>query len=162
MEPLVVTMPIRLEYDYTPGRARSRFLRAIAEGRITGQRCTECRKVYVPPLDFCPRDGIPLEGNVDLPDTGIVTTFCIVNLPFAGQSVACPYASAAVLIDGSDIPIFHLVQEVDVAEVRMGMRVRAVWKPPEERTPTLESIRHFAPTGEPDVPLAEVLARIHA
>ena len=34
----------------------------------------------------------------------------------------------------------------------MGMRVEAVWVPPEERKPTLESIRHFRPTGEPDAP----------
>jgi len=162
MDRLVVTMPIRLEYDYTPGVARSRFLQAIAEGRFIGQRCTACGKVYVPPLDFCPRDGIPLDGDVALPDTGIVTTFCIVNLPFAGQTVECPYASAAVLIDGADIAIFHLIQEVDVSEVRMGMRVRAVWVPDAERKPDLGSIRYFAPTGEPDVPLAEVLERLRA
>ena len=32
----------------------------------------------------------------------------------------------------------------------MGMRVEAVWAPPEERKPTLESILHFRPSGEPD------------
>jgi hypothetical protein len=30
------------------------------------------------------------------------------------------------------------------------MRVEAVWAPPEEREPTLESIKYFRPTGEPD------------
>ena len=34
----------------------------------------------------------------------------------------------------------------------MGMRVQAVWVPPSERRPTLESIRWFSPTGEPDAP----------
>jgi hypothetical protein len=32
----------------------------------------------------------------------------------------------------------------------MGMRVEAVWCDPAERKPTLESIRYFRPTGEPD------------
>ena len=32
----------------------------------------------------------------------------------------------------------------------MGMRVEAVWAPAEELRPTLESIKYFRPTGEPD------------
>jgi hypothetical protein len=32
----------------------------------------------------------------------------------------------------------------------MGMRVEAVWAPPGERTPSLEAIKYFRPTGEPD------------
>jgi hypothetical protein len=32
------------------------------------------------------------------------------------------------------------------------MRVEAVWVEPGERGPTVESIRHFRPTGEPDAP----------
>jgi hypothetical protein len=32
----------------------------------------------------------------------------------------------------------------------MGLRVKAEWAPPEGRRPTLESIRWFSPTGEPD------------
>ncbi len=39
---------------------------------------------------------------------------------------------------------------VPAAEVRMGMRVRAVWKPQEEWTYSLENIDHFEPTGDPD------------
>ena len=34
----------------------------------------------------------------------------------------------------------------------MGMRVEAVWKPKSEWEPTAENLRHFKPSGEPDVP----------
>jgi uncharacterized protein len=37
-------------------------------------------------------------------------------------------------------------------EVRMGMRVEAVWKPREEWGTTVANIDHFRPTGEPDAP----------
>ena len=40
-----ITTPVVLDYDYVTGRAQSRFLRGIAEGKILGQRCTECRRV---------------------------------------------------------------------------------------------------------------------
>jgi hypothetical protein len=36
----------------------------------------------------------------------------------------------------------------------MGMRVRAVWKPDDELGPTMESIKWFEPTGEPDADYA--------
>jgi len=36
--------------------------------------------------------------------------------------------------------------------VRMGMRVRASWKPREEWKTTIANIHHFEPTGEPDAP----------
>ena len=58
--------------------------------------------------------------------------------------------SATILLDGADIGIFHLVQEVPAEEVHMGMRVEAVWD--DERRPTLESISYFKPSGEPDAP----------
>lgn len=147
-----IKTPVRLDYTYVAGRASSRFLSAIAERRIVGQRCPECARVYVPPRGACPTCGVPTREEVPVADTGIVTTFCIVNIPFAGQSVRVPYVSASILLDGADIPLFHLVQEVEAHEVRMGMRVEAVWVPSEELAPSMNSIRHFRPTGEPDAP----------
>ena len=147
-----IRTPIRLDYTMTAGEAQSRFLRQIANGKIFGQRCPECEKVYVPPRGSCPTCGIATRDEVELADKGTVTTFCIVNIPFAGAAVEVPYVCASVLLDGADITLFHLVQEVPVDEVRMGMRVEAVWAPPEKRGPTLESIKHFRPIGEPDTP----------
>ena len=45
----------------------------------------------------------------------------------------------------------HMIQECPVDEVRPGMRVEAVWVPDDELGPTMESIKWFRPTGEPDV-----------
>jgi uncharacterized OB-fold protein len=87
---------------------------------------------------------------VELPDRGIVTTFCIVNVPFLGQKIEIPYVSAYILLDGADIGFLHLIQGVAADEVRMGMRVEAVWKPREQWGTTVENIEYFRPTGEPD------------
>ena len=147
-----VTSPVRLEYTVYPGRAQSRFFAGMAEGRLLGQRCPDCAKVYVPPRGSCPTCGVATDEEVHVSDRGIVTTFCIVNVPFMGQAVRPPYVCASILLDGADIPLFHLVQESAVEDVRMGMRVEAVWVPRAELAPTMESIRHFRPTGEPDAP----------
>lgn len=155
VEPEAVTRistPIRLEYDVIAGRASTRFLMGLAEGRFLGQRCPVCKKVYIPPRGSCPTDGVPTDESVECAGTGTVTTFCVVNVPFRGQSIQIPYVCAQVLLDGADISFMGLVQEVPAGEVRMGMRVEAVWLPPEERGPSLESVKWFRPTGEPDAP----------
>ena len=148
----VVPRPIRLDYTYTTGEAAARFLRAIQQKKLIGQRCPNCAKVYIPPRGSCPTCGVPTRDDVEVKDTGTVTTFCIVNIPFPGMAVKPPFAAASVLLDGADIAIFHLIQEIPADEVRMGLRVKAVWVPDSDLTPTMESIAHFKPSGEPDAP----------
>lgn len=143
-------IPARLDYEFTAGEATSRFLRGIAEKRILGERCPVCQKVYVPPRGACPQDGVPTAEQVELPATGVVTTFCVVNLDFTGRGQEIPYVSATVLLDGADIGLFGLISEVPYDQVRMGMRVEAVWVPDDQLTTSLENIRYFRPTGEPD------------
>ena len=148
----MITTPVRLHYEHSASPEESRFLRGLADGKLLGQRCPACRKVYIPPRGACPTDGVPTTDEVELPDHGTVTTFCVVNVPYPGQRVTPPYVAAAVLLDGADIPFQHLVLGCEPSEVRMGMRVRAFWKPRHKWGTTLENIDHFFPTGDPDAP----------
>ena len=145
-----VITPVSLDYVYAASPEESAFYRGLAEGRIVGQRCPACRKVYVPPRSACPSDGQPTSEEVELSHEGTVTTFCVVNVPFLGQKITPPYVSAYVLLDGADIAFLHLILDIPADEVRMGMRVKAVWKPEDEWGTTIENISHFAPTDEPD------------
>lgn len=148
----MVITPVRLRIQHSASAEESRYLRGLSEGKVIGQRCPACGKVYVPPRGACPTDGVPTTTDVELPDVGTITTFCVVNVPFQGQRVPSPYVAASVLLDGADIAFQHLILGCEPAEVRMGMRVRAVWKPREEWGTTSENISHFEPTGEPDAP----------
>ena len=145
-----IVTPVTLDYLYAASPEESAFYRGLAEGRILGQRCPTCHKVYVPPRSACPVDGVATTDEVELGHAGTVTTFCIVNVPFLGQKITPPYVSAYVLLDGADIAFLHLILDIPAEEVRMGMRVEAVWKPREEWGTTIENISHFRPTGEPD------------
>jgi uncharacterized protein len=148
----MLVTPVHLHYVHTASPGESVYLRGLAEGRLLGQRCPACRKVYIPARGTCPTDGVPMTENVELPAAGTVTTFCVVNVPYKGQQVAPPYVAAAVLLDGADIPFQQLILGCEPGDVHMGMRVRAVWKPREEWGTTAANISHFAPTGEPDAP----------
>ncbi len=148
-----IKAPVRLTYQVTAGKALSRFLAGLVEGRIVGQRCPSCTKVYVPSKGACPTCGVWMEEQVSVADTGTVTTFCIVRVPFEGQTMKLPYVYASILLDGADLPILHLV-DMPAAEARMGLRVKAEWLPPADRKATMESIRCFVPNGEPDAAFA--------
>lgn len=143
--------PTRIDYQHTASANLSAFLISVGKRQFIGSRCPSCAKVYVPPRGSCPCCAVAMSERVNLPDTGTVTMFCVVNVPFEGQVLKPPYACAHVLLDGADLAIFHLVGGCAVQDVRMGMRVRALWVPESEMTPSLDSIRWFEPTGEPDV-----------
>ncbi|GGK59593.1 DNA-binding protein [Nocardia camponoti] len=146
----MLTTPVDLAYEHTASPQESVYLRGLAEGKLIGGRSRPGDRVYFPPRGANPTDGTPTDDLVELPDNGTVTTFCIVNVPFLGQRIKPPYVAAYVLLDGADIPFLHLILGCDASEVRMGMRVRAVWKPRDEWGHTLANIDHFTPTGEPD------------
>jgi len=144
-----VRTPAQLDYRFTAGHATSRFLQAITEKRIVGQRAPGGR-VYLPPRGADPELGQPTPEEVEVAQVGTVTSFCVVNLQFYGSVMEIPYVSALILLDGADLSIMHLIQEVPADEVRIGMRVEAVWRDDADIEPTLESIKWFRPTGEPD------------
>jgi uncharacterized OB-fold protein len=146
----MLSTPIRLDYNFTAGVAQSKSLRGYAEGRFIGQRCPVCKKVYVPSRGSCPKDAVATTEEVVLPNTATVTTFCVVNGPFAGQSIEIPYITASILLDGADITFMGLIQGIAPEDVEMGLRVEAVWVPKEELGPTLASVKYFQPTGEPN------------
>ena len=145
-----VRTPAKLEYTYTAGQATTRFLKGISEGKILGERAPG-GKVYVPSRGADPELGKPTSEQVELPHTGTLTSFCVENVAFYGQGMEIPYTAGLILLDGADLPMMCLLQEVDVKDVRIGMRLEAVWVDEADLRPNLESIKYFRPIDEPDV-----------
>jgi uncharacterized OB-fold protein len=146
----MVVIPSSIEIQHTASHPESAYLRALQEGKLLGARTGKSGKLYFPAREADPATGKELDEFVELPDKGTVTTFAIINIQFPGQRIKPPYVAAYVLLDGADIPFLHLVTEIDASEVRMGMRVEAVWKPREEWGLSIDNIEYFRPTGEPD------------
>jgi uncharacterized OB-fold protein len=150
----LLVVPSAIEIQHTASLPESTFLRGLEEGKLIGAHAIldggDKGKVYFPAREADPATGRQLTEFVELPDKGTVTTFAIINIPFAGQRIKPPYVAAYVLLDGADIPFLHLVTEIDAADVRMGMRVEAVWRPRDEWGLGIDNIEYFRPTGEPD------------
>jgi uncharacterized protein len=147
-----VSTPIRLDYTYTAGPVATGFLRGTQERKLLGRRCSSCAKVYLPPRGVCSMCGAAFTDEiVEVAQVGTVATFAVVNVNFASREVELPYAAVEVRFDGADTTAQFLIQGCPLDEVRMGMRVRAVWKDG-ELEPTLSNVTHVEPVDEADAP----------
>lgn len=152
-----VRTPIRLDYTYTPGRALSRYLHAMKDKRIIGDRCADTGQVFVPPRGVSPVAGKATTETVELADAGYVESFNITRVPIAKRpDLKPPYCSAWIVLDGASVGFMGLVVNCEPESVRLGMRVRAVWKPDDELETSATNIVGWEPTGEPDEVIADI------
>ncbi|NUJ99858.1 OB-fold domain-containing protein [Streptomyces lunaelactis] len=139
-----IVTPARLDYTYSPGRAQTGFINALAGRRTVGERCPSCRKVYVPPRGACPTCGVATAEQVEVGPRGTVTTYCIVNIKARGLDIDVPYVYAHIALDGADLALHGRIGGIPYDQVRMGLRVEPVW------TEGSRHPDHYRPTGEPD------------
>jgi uncharacterized protein len=140
-----------------------RFDQQMREGRIVGQRCFQCTKVYVPPKGFCPLCCVVLDESheVAVKDTAVVTSFTVITpIQYRGQEEKEEYVLANVLLDGADSTLGQQrIGGITNDQVRMGLRVKAVWNTPEDAKDdgggargwgVGAMVKHWEPSGEAD------------
>lgn len=151
-----VRMPAAMVYDYSPGRARTRYLRGLEHKRILGERCPSTGEVYVPPTGVAPVSGMPTTEQVEVGPKATITSFCVVHIGFGVNAPPTPFVSALFLPDGAAVSLYGTVGEIDYDKVRIGMRVEPVWVDDAELTTSSENIRYWRPIDEPDVPAEQL------
>ncbi len=146
----VFRAPVELEYLYSAGQSASRILRGMEQGRLLGQKSPVDGRVYFPSRGSDPRYAVALDGEtIELSDKGTLVTYAIVRVPSENIPLELPYISAQIVLDGADTALMHLLN-CKLEDVRMGMRVQAVWRPKEEWTTSIANIKYFEPIDEPD------------
>ena len=135
------------QYAWDAGVAIGRYLAELKKGRLVGVHCRHCRRTVIPPRNFCEWCFHPMDDWVYLPDTGTVNTFSLCYVTWDMTRVEEPEIPAVIDIDGTKPPvgIMHLLGEVASDDVKIDMRVQAVWKPPEEREGAITDIKYFKP-----------------
>jgi uncharacterized OB-fold protein len=146
-----INVLIKLEYELTAGVATTRYLQGLGEGKIIGGRAPSSDEVYAASRGTDPKSGEPTSIEVEVRDTGVITTFCVVNVPGLSElAPEIPYVSAQILLDGANNTFFGLIRGCAVEDVHMGQRVKAHWA--DELLPDHTSIQWFEPTGGEDAP----------
>ena len=145
--------------------ARKRFALGLRDGKIIGQRSPATGKLYVPSrgYDHMARVEMTEADDVEIPDRGAVSSFTVITpVRYYGQKETEPYIRASILLDGADSPIYGVdIRDIPPEDFRVGLRLKAVWRPPAERDVTgfdnrqggnwEQVIERWEPTGEPDV-----------
>lgn len=137
----------KAKYAWATGIAIGRFLEGLKSGQILGTRCDHCGRVVVPPRIFCEWCFKRTESWVKLPDTGTINTFSISYITADTTRIKKPIIPAVIEIDDtSNAGFLHLVGDVEPDEVRIGMKVKAVWAEAATRIASITDIKYFAPT----------------
>jgi hypothetical protein len=134
-------------YSWDCGRAIGRYLQELKNGRLIGRRCNKCARIMIPPRIFCELCFRTTDEWVYLKDRGRVLTFSICYITWDMIKLKKPQIPAVIEIEGASpgMGILHLLGGVSPKKVRIGMKVRAVWKPQKERMGAITDIKYFRP-----------------
>jgi hypothetical protein len=131
------------------GIAGERFFKELRNNaRIMGARCEKCDLIYVPPRLYCERCFEKLEQWVDMGSKGEVHTFTIAHVGLDGSTLSEPVILAMVAIEGAHGGLVHRLGEVKPEQVKVGMKVEAVFEDKDKRTGSILDIKYFKPRTE--------------
>jgi len=141
----------RIQYAWDTGEAIGRYLAELKNGRLIARCCHRCRRTMIPPRMFCERCFRLTDEWAYVKDTGTVNTFSLCYVSWDVQRLRRPEIPAVIEIDGASpgMGIMHILGNVNPKAVHVGMKVRAVWKPPARRTGTITDIAYFEPLSKP-------------
>jgi uncharacterized OB-fold protein len=137
----------KARYAWDAGVAIGRFLEELKNERIIGTECQRCRRIMVPPRLFCELCYTPVNRWTYLEDRGRVRTFCMSRVRWDASRVEEPFFPSVIELDGGrkGTALFHVIRGVDLEHMKVGLRVKAVWKAPEERIGAITDIEYFIP-----------------
>jgi uncharacterized OB-fold protein len=141
---------MKADFAWDAGTAIGSYLAALKEGFLLGGYCQTCRKTVIPPRTVCEWCFRPMDSYVRLEDTGTVNTFSLCYVTWDVKRIQEPELPAVIEVDGASPlhGIMHKLGEVNPEDVHIGMRVKAVWKPPEDREGAITDILYFKPIQE--------------
>jgi len=147
-ESFVFAGKVDIPNTYSAGMVGSRFLIELRDNKkITGMKCPTCNWVYVPPRSTCKYCFGKLSEWVEVSNKGTLLTYAVAYQPSPVQPVEVPIAYGIVQLDGADTGLVHMLGEVDPEQLKVGMKVKAVFKVKKEREASILDIKYFKPLG---------------
>lgn len=146
----IIQGSINLSYRWVVGPVGTKFFEGFKNKRIFGTKCPKCKRVLVPARKFCPRCFVDTPEWIEVSDRGVLRSFTIVNFAYEGQPNKPPYIVGIIDLEGTDVGFTHYVGGIDLRDVekagkniRIGMPVKAVWRP--KREGRITDIEFFKP-----------------
>lgn len=157
-ELISVPMTVDVPYRFAAGKYMARFLIELRDnGEFIGIKCPQCGRVQMPPRIVCAVCHVRNRDWVALGQKGSLVGFTIMYLPLTdpttGKPHEPPFVYGSVKLDGCDSVLDHMINvEPDIHKIQVGMRVRVVLRPKEQRTGDLSDILYFEPVEGQEKP----------
>lgn len=136
--------PVGLKDPYADDETQP-FWDAALEGKLVGNKCSNCGTFRLPPTPFCYECQHRETEWVELPGTGAIYSFIIVRHPLRPEmQEAVPYVSAVIEVDGTQgagARMLANVVDCDPEKVKIGDKVKVKF---DKLSDTL-AIARFAP-----------------
>ena len=137
---------IHIPNTYSAGAVGSRFLIELRDNkRIMGTRCPTCNLVYVPARSVCKDCFGKLSEWVEVSRQGTLITYAVAHQGNPVQPSALPITYGIVQLDGADTGFVHMLGEVAPEQLKVGMKVKAVFKVKKDRVASILDIKYFKP-----------------
>lgn len=139
-------VPMDFVYNYRVGPYIERYLGGFKEKKILGSKCPGCALVAVPPRKYCGVCNKVMEEIVEVGQEGTLENFTVGHVTLEKGKIGPadpPYTLGLVKLEGATSALLAKVEGIAPAEVRTGMKVKAVWKDPVEGD--YGDLDHFEP-----------------
>jgi uncharacterized OB-fold protein len=135
-------LPVR--FRYTPGIGNTAFLEALRDRAVfVGSTCASCGVTYVPARIFCERCLAALEPDTECGPDGELESWTVGHIGIDGDPLDQTTTVGLVRLDGADTVLMHRL--LGDGPWRIGQRVRAVVRAPEERVASILDVEGFRP-----------------
>jgi len=108
-----------------------------------GTKCPSCERVYVPARPTCITCLGELKDWVEVSTIGTVLSYTVVHHPEPCHKFPTPFVFGLIQLDGADTSLMHFLGEFDEKDLKIGLRVEAVFQ--EKREGSILDIKHFKP-----------------
>ena len=142
-EPIVHHGRLAMPYRHSAGIAGSIFIRGLMKKKIMAVKCPACNLTYVPPKTVCTECFGQMEEWVELEGKGTLLTYSEINYPMPAHPLPPPFIIGSVRVDGADTALIHIIGEVDIENIMIGMKVEPVFR--ENPQGSILDIKHFKP-----------------
>ena len=144
VETVIKHSRIKVPYTWSVGETGSKFLRALRDDKkLLANKCPTTGTIFCPPKKDSPTSLEPITEWLELTGDGEVLSYTQRHYETTAAEKGLPTIYALIKLDGADQAMPHLLSEVELSQVKKGMRVTPVFK--EDRVGHILDIKYFKP-----------------
>lgn len=121
---------VRAEFNFWIGIPMDKFYDGLQAGKLVGNKCSKCGKVFCPPRKICGDCFAEAKEFIDLPGTGVLKNFTATPWKVTERglrNVKKDMIVGLVQVDGTDNAMMISIINTEPDKLEEGMKVKVVW-----------------------------------